>query len=205
VKSYPSIPQNRGRTLREFAAHVFDKLDGSNLRFEWDRKRGWHKFGTRTQMLDRAHPALGAAIDVFERTLAEPLARLATDQRWQELVAFAEFWGPRSLGGRHEPDDPKSLTLFDLSPHKKGILGPEEFLRLCGALPTPRYLGEFAWTGAFVERVRRGELPGVTLEGVVGKAGAGHRLTMAKAKTQAWIDRILARYGDVEGAAIVDS
>lgn len=53
--------------------------------------------------------------------------------------------------------------------------------------------------------MRRGDLPGVTFEGVVGKAGDGHRVIMAKAKTQAWVDRILARYGEDERRRIVDS
>ena len=46
-----------------------------------------------------------------------------------------------------------------------------------------------------VQRVREGELEGVTFEGVVGKAGEGHKLIMAKAKTQAWIDAVRSRCG----------
>jgi len=38
------------------------------------------------------------------------------------------------------------------------------------------------WNDELVARVRRGELPGVTFEGIVGKAGDGHGLVMAKAK-----------------------
>jgi hypothetical protein len=42
---------------------------------------------------------------------------------------------------------------------------------------------------------------------MVGKAGDGatHDLVMAKAKTQAWIDAILARYGEAEGAKLIES
>lgn len=31
----------------EIYIYAFDKLDGSNIRFEWSRKRGFYKFGTR--------------------------------------------------------------------------------------------------------------------------------------------------------------
>ena len=46
---------------------------------------------------------------------------------------------------------------------------------------------------------------GVSFEGVVGKAGDGHRVVMAKAKTQAWVDAILARHGEEEGWRLVNS
>lgn len=45
----------------------------------------------------------------------------------------------------------------------------------------------------------------MTFEGVVGKSGARHELLMAKAKTRAWIDKVLAQYGEIEGKKLVDS
>ena len=45
MKTYPSIARSSGQSFREFDAHVFEKIDGSNLRFEWSEKRGWHKSG----------------------------------------------------------------------------------------------------------------------------------------------------------------
>ena len=48
MKSYPTIPrQNR----RLNYAYVFDKLDGSNIRAEWNPKKGFYKFGSRTRLL----------------------------------------------------------------------------------------------------------------------------------------------------------
>jgi hypothetical protein len=35
----------------------------------------------------------------------------------------------------------------------------------------------------------------ITFEGAVGKMMDGRKLIMAKAKTQAWIDKVKARYG----------
>src|SRR6185295_19716850 len=104
--------------------HILDKLDGSNLRFEWDRKDGWFRWGSRHQVIDEHHPILGGGMALFRERLAEPIARVAHDQRWEAAVAFAELWGPGSLGGRHVPDEPKRLTLFDVAPYKKGMLGP---------------------------------------------------------------------------------
>lgn len=47
-----------------------------------------------------------------------------------------------------------------------------------------------------------GEMVIPTFEGVVGKAGEGHKLIMAKAKTQAWLDKVKALYGDKDPALL---
>ncbi len=44
MKEYPTIPQSIGTAFRELPnVYVFDKLDGSNLRFEWSKKKSWYK------------------------------------------------------------------------------------------------------------------------------------------------------------------
>lgn len=205
MKTYPSIPRSlRGRkAVRRL--HLFDKLDGSNMRFEWSRKDGWTRFGTRHRITNESHPIWGGAMALFQESLAEPIARVAIDQGWDALVAFGEFWGPNTVGGRHDPSDTKRVTLFDVAPHKRGLVGPQRFLEYFGDLEIAAYLGEHDWDDALVARVRRGDLPGVSFEGVVGKAGDGHRLVMAKAKTQAWVDRVLRRLGPEDGARVVNS
>lgn len=205
MKTYPSIPRRPRGKKNEHRLHLFDKLDGSNLRFEWSLRDGWTRFGTRRRVVETSHPTFGGARSLFERTLAAPLAAIAAEQGWPAMIAFAEFHGPSSLGGQHVASEPKTLTLFDVAPYRRGLVGPERFMDLFGALPIPRHLGVHVWDEALVARVRRGDFPGVTFEGVVGKAGDGHRMVMAKAKTQAWVDAILARYGDEAGKRLVES
>jgi hypothetical protein len=206
MKHYPSIPRSTGQDFQEFDAYVFDKLDGSNLRFEWNRKRGFYKTGTRERLFDKTDLVFGQALPVFETTWSESLNKVFRDQRWESAIVFCEFWGARSFAGLHEPDDSKHLTLFDVNPFKKGILGPKEFLKLFGKFEdTPRFLGIQRWTRGFVERVRRGEVEGITFEGVVGKAGEGHHQVRGKAKTQVWIDKVLEKFGIERGTKIVDS
>jgi hypothetical protein len=207
MKEYPSIPRATGTLFREIPdAYIFDKLDGSSLRSEWNPKRGWYKHGRRHGLLDDSNPSLGVAPELFEQRLAEPLARIARDNRWQSLIVFYEFWGVKSLGGQHAEDDPKFLTLFDAAANKKGILGPAEFLRVFdGKVETASFLGRHNWTRGYVEDVREGRVEGITSEGVVAKAGSGHAIVRAKAKTQAWIDRIIAVHGEIRGRKIVES
>jgi len=217
MKEYPSVPQSIGTAFREMpSAYVFDKLDGSNLRFEWSKKKGWYKFGTRTRLFDQADWQFGRSIPLFAKTLAEPLAKIFAKERWEACVVFAESWGPSSFAGNHhepgtnkplDPDDQMRLDLIDVNPYKQGILGPAEFVKLFSDLPSAKLLGRFNWTRGFVERVWNGEIEGITCEGVVGKTGHGktHDLVMAKAKTKVWIDKVKARYAPEEAEKIVRS
>lgn len=208
MKEYPAIASSVGQKFSEFDAHIFDKLDGSNLRFELKRKTGLVKQGTRTRLFDKTDPVFGHAIDLFLNTRLDPMMRIVNDLRLERMIVFAEFWGAGSFAGLHDPIDEKHLTIIDVNPYKKGILGPAEFLSMMrGFEPpfVPRYLGRHNWTRGFVERVRNGEIEGVTFEGVVGKAGAGHGLHMAKAKTQRWIDQVHARFSAQQAEEIISS
>ena len=205
MKQYPSIARSTGQSFREFDAYVFDKLDGSNIRAEWSRKRGWNKYGTRTRLFDTTDPDFGEAIPIFLNTQADEAAKIAKKEGWDQLTIFMEFLGDQSFAGQHVKGDPKRLVLFDANPYKKGILGPREFLDLFGHLPTAKFLGKMHWTRGFVERVWNGEIEGITDEGVVGKSGSGHDLIMAKAKTRTWVEKVKAKYAPEEAQKIIDS
>jgi hypothetical protein len=205
VKQYPSIPRASGSAFRSFEAYLFGKLDGSSLRFEWNPKTGWSKAGSRRRLLDESDPILAPALALFQTTWDEPLARIARDKHYVRLTAFLELYGPHSLAGQHLAGEPKTLTLFDVAPFGGGLLGPAEFLRIFGALPIAPYLGQATWTRELVERIRTGQLPGATFEGVVGKGLVGRELVMAKAKSQAWIEAVRARYAPGEAQRIIES
>src|ERR1035437_3080960 len=196
MKQYPEIASSLGQSFREFPAYVFDKLDGSNLRFEWSRRQGWNKFGTRSRLFDESDEVFGKAIPLFHTVLADDLERIARKERWDNITAYAEFWGENSFAGLHSSDDEKQLTLFDVNVYKKGFLGPKEFLHLFQDLPIPAFLGKVNWTRHYVSLIRQGEIEGITFEGVVGKGGEGHKIIMAKAKTQAWVDKVKAIYNE---------
>jgi hypothetical protein len=193
VKDYPSIPFTAvGQKFLEIpGALVFDKLDGSSMRSEWTKKQGWCKHGKRHGLLDDSNPHLIAGPGLFMDTLAEPLEKIARDNRWQHLIVFYEFWGELSFAGQHEMGDPKFLSLFDVAADKKGIMSPQDFLRTFdGKVRTAAYLGTYNWTQGFIQEVWEGKIPGITFEGVVGKAGGRHDLVRAKAKTQAWVEKV---------------
>jgi len=205
MKPYPSIPRAVGQSFFEIPnAYLFDKLDGRNVRVEWTKKQQWHKWGSRHRLFDATDAEFAPAIPLFPQIYAEPLARIATKNRWQGLTVFLELWQQDSLGGVFVPEQPFQLTLFDVAPYKECQMGPREFMRTFEGVPTAKFLGMTNWTRGFVDQVRRGEVA-VTLEGVVAKAGERHKLMLSKAKTQKWIDAILARYGEEVGKKLIES
>lgn len=207
MKEYPSISRATGQHFREIPnAHIFDKLDGSSMRSEWNRKRGWFKHGKRNGLIDDSNPHLVLVPKLFENILAEPLERIARDSRWEGLTVFYEFWGIKSLAGLHYEDDPKFLTLFDAAADKKGFLNPTDFRKTFeDRVPTARCLGVVNWTRGYIELVRQGQVDGITFEGVVAKAGTKHDIVRAKAKTEAWIKRVLEIHGEVAGKRLIES
>src|SRR3954453_16888241 len=74
---YPKIPGSRNAPDGRCVA--FEKYDGTNLHWDWDRDFGWHAFGTRR--------------DQFNLTAEGIAAFTAKHAQLQECVAvFSESW-----------------------------------------------------------------------------------------------------------------
>ena len=174
MKSYPSIKRFKRDPIK---LHTFDKQDGSNLRFEYSKKRGWYKFGTRKRLFDETDPVFGEAISLFFNTLADKLEKKIKNNR---LIVFGEFVGEKSFAGLHEKDDPKTIYVIDVAVYKKGLLPPEEFLDMFGEF-APRYLGNISWNQDFIKQIKDSELD-ITFEGVVGKRQKKKQIEMYKLK-----------------------
>jgi hypothetical protein len=206
MKDYPSIlsavdllARSQDYLGRPFVA--FDKLDGSNIRAEWQRKRGWHLFGSRRRLLDESQPLLGRAVGLIRDRYAEPLARVLVDdpafRGVQQATAYFEFLGPHSFAGLHDPADlgvpanePLRVVLIDVNLHRRGLVSAEEFIARFGHLGIPRVVHRGVLTRAFIEDVRAGQFG--SSEGVVCKGGEWHGRWMAKIKTNAYLDRLRA-------------
>ncbi len=205
MKQYPSIPGPSGGQHK--ICYAFVKYDGSNIRAEWSRKRGWYKFGTRNCLLDDKHPIFGPAIPLFLDKYGDGLVDVFKKEKYfhgvDNVIVFAEWFGAQSLAGMHKPwDHKRDIVLFDVNPHKKGFLGPKEFLDMFGHLP----VAEVAWQGNFgpwlIEAVRKEEIDieskyevkAEVPEGVVCKGGRGHEFWMAKIKTERYKEALKLLY-----------
>lgn len=216
VLHYRKIPSAEG--CPGGACIAFEKIDGTNLHWDWHRELGWHAFGTRRDSFDlspagierfhQAHPGLDDCVDLFRAAdggLAWGLERVFRDAAaagagsgyagFEEMKAFTEYAGPGSFAGRHREGEAKELVLFDVEAVGEGLVGPARFVADFGHLRTPRVVYRGKFTGRLTEDVRRGKY-GVA-EGVVIKGGdGGDDLWMAKVKTDAYRERLRAAFAD---------
>ena len=88
---------------------AFDKLDGQNLRFEANFKRGFYKFGSRTQMISDKDEQFVIEVNLFMEKYSEPLMSIFSKKwskdRFANFTVFAELVGENSFAGRHDAND----------------------------------------------------------------------------------------------------
>lgn len=190
MKEYWSIPHS-SKAPREYC-YAFYKYDGSNLRVEWHKKRGWNKFGTRHQLFDETHDVFAPAIDIFMNKYADKIEKKIRDnyRGVESAIAFCEFLGPSSFAGAHDPNDRKDMILFDINIHKKGIIDPGTFIKTFGDLHIAELVYEGKLNEPFIEAVRNNTLDPKLNEGVICKGGKGHDLWMCKIKTLDYLARL---------------
>jgi hypothetical protein len=188
---------------------AFDKLDGSNLRFEYSAKRGWYKFGTRHHLFDSSDPEFGRAIPLFLDKYGDGVAKVIRQNfpKAKSAIVYAEYRGPHTVGGKHcsiwlrdkkiispeSSNEPMDVTLFDVNIHKQGFLSPFRFLDLFSHLEIPRVIYDGKLTEQFAAEVRAGKYP--VFEGVICKGGERHDLWFRKIKTLKYLQQIRELFG----------
>jgi hypothetical protein len=185
---------NRNRNLGK-DAYSFYKYDGSNLRWEWNKKNGFYKFGTRKRMFDHTDEQFGDAVELFKNNYEEKISKILVDNyRQDKVVIFTEYLGDKSFAGFHNKDDIKRLVLFDVHIIKRGIISPKDFLKLFGDLDfSAEFLGNVRFNQQYIEEVRQ-NVDGKLNEGVVCKGSSGHNLWMSKIKTLSFLDKLKNTY-----------
>jgi hypothetical protein len=208
MKTYPSIDGPSKAPHEPCVA--FLKYDGSNIRVEWNRKTGFTKFGSRKQMFDETSQWFGSVIPIFREKWEDRLAKVLKTKEFRSLpkcTFFFEWFGEKSFAGWHDQDDmTRCLVLFDVNPHKKGIMGPREFINNFGHLEgSAEIFYEGNMNQPLIQGVMDGTLEGLesklpakqpVIEGVVCKGGSGHQLWMRKVKTAEWKAELKKRRPD---------
>jgi len=194
MKSYPSIDAT---PKTDISIYAFDKIDGSNIRAEWNKKNGFWKFGTRSRLLDASEKPFGEAISLLKGKYEDDLSRIFVEEKWKKVIAFFEFYGPNSCFGTHA-DEPHDVTLIDVNPYNKGILPPREYIDLFGSLDGPAVLYQGIVNQDFIDSVKNSALDGMTFEGVVCKGVKSNQTVMFKVKSQAWLSKLRSYCKDNE-------
>jgi hypothetical protein len=190
MKHYPSITKE---VRQDVYIYAFDKIDGSNIRAEWNSKKGFYKFGTKNELMDESAKPFGRAIPLIRNKYESDLAAVFKEQGWRDAICFFELWGPSSFAGTHNFEEDVTVTLFDVNPYKQGILEPREFIQYFGHLDTPKVLYEGRVDVPFFDKVKQSTLPGMTFEGVVCKGASDTKAKMPlmfKIKSRAWLDKL---------------
>lgn len=190
MKSYPSISKEI-----DFDTHVycFNKYDGSNIRAEYNSKRGFYKFGTRHHLIDEKSQSFGVAISLIKEKYEKDLNEVFKKYKWDNVVCFFELWGEESFAGNHNFEKILNITLIDVNVYKKGILPPKQFIEYFGHLDIAKVLYEGRITKELVDQIKQSSLPGMHLEGIVAKGNIDPKTKMPvmfKIKSQAWLDKL---------------
>jgi hypothetical protein len=197
MKSYNTIEyygENWGLPI-----YAFDKPDGSNLRFEWSKKRGFYKFGSRNVLIDESHEPFGFAVKLFRDKYEEGLNRIFRTKDYrdtQSFVCYAELVGTKSAFGQHDfGNDIFDIVLFDVDQYKKGMVAPGEFIKSFGELGIPRVVYTGNLNKELVLRVKANEFgltEGVICKGKVKTRKGVDQLYYCKIKTDDWFVRLRA-------------
>lgn len=197
MKAYPSIS-----TSIDFSKtyHVFDKLDGSNIRAEWTAKSGFSKFGSRTQLLTPDQQTLWPSIEKFTNKYAKELSSRFVAKKFSRAVVFFEWHGPNSFAGSHTDHiDDMDATVIDIAVYKRGIIPPTEFLELMSGLDYPTLLHYGKISEEFFQSVRNRTLERMTFEGVIIKGDFSQKMggpVMGKIKSNDWLNKLKETCGD---------
>ena len=194
MKSYPKIPYfNQG--IFGQTVWAFDKLDGSNIRCEWNRKRGWYKFGTRNTMISESDEQFGEAITIFLAKYGQDLEKVFRKEysNVESFVVFSEFFGENSFAGLHF-DEPKNAVIFDVNAYKKGFITPRDFIRNFGHLDIPKLVYKGEYNNELIQSIRENHFG--LKEGVICKGVDHDEVWMTKIKTIEWLERVKNKMGE---------
>jgi hypothetical protein len=215
MKQYPSIEYwNKG--IIGTNVYAFDKLDGSNIRAEWNKKlskktsftNGFGKFGTRTQLTYLTDPNWGLAIQLFMKKYSAGLDKIFNEDKHfrnaRTVTIFAEYFGPNSFAGWHDikdkENDKMDLILFDVDVFQKGLVKAKDFIEKFEHLGIPKVVYKGIYNEQLIEDVRNnifGLNEGVVVKGItLTKKKDVENVWMTKIKTNEWLQKVKSIHGD---------
>lgn len=195
MKTYPTISKH---IYTDQPVYVFDKLDGSNIRAEWNCKEGFYKFGSRKRLLGEDERPLGLSIQLINDLYSQEINQRLKNEKIDRAICFFEFFGENSFAGFHDNNDNFDIVLFDVSIHKKGFLSPKNFINFTKGLKTPTLIYHGNITDDFIKNVKNSNCPNMTYEGVVCKFYKKKNLEMFKIKSYAWLNQLKQKCGNDE-------
>jgi predicted AlkP superfamily phosphohydrolase/phosphomutase len=193
-QSIPSINQVKEKQLNNIG-YSFYKYDGSNLRFEWDKKKGWHKFGTRHHLFDKDTELYNQSLPILYSIGDSIISNLQKQFKFDNMTCYLEFLGDSSFAGSHVLEEQKTLKLFDVSIYRYGLIEPDKFVDIFGNEDySAKLLYHGKLTNEYIESVKTNAN---LIEGIIFKSGVKNNIFMTKVKTNHYLDKLKQKYGNV--------
>jgi hypothetical protein len=203
MKKYPKIYHYNQGKFGEYC-YAFDKIDGSNIRVEWDMKLskkststlGFKKFGTRTRVITNMNHPMSDSVNIFMDKYAENLDKIFREDKYfrsiKRIMVYLEYFGENSFAGTHDKNEEKDLILFDIERFQKGFMEPNEFIKKFSMLGIPEIIYEGEYNQNLIDNIKND----IDLkEGVVCKGSSNKEVWMAKIKTDKWIKDVKEKFG----------
>lgn len=204
MKKYPRIYHYKKAPIGEYC-YAFDKLDGSNVRIEWQKKlskkqnNGFCKFGTRNEMIKNENSPFYSVIELFMEKYSDILNEIfkkdKTFRNIDKIMIYCEYFGENSFAGWHREKDEKDLILFDVELSRRGFIPPGDFIKIFNDIKTPDLIYQGEFNKNLINKVINGEFK--LKEGVVCKGLKDNKIWTCKIKTKEWLDKLLDKSGHI--------
>lgn len=204
MNKYNSIPYWNEKALGKYI-YAFDKLDGSNIRIEWDIKNskksrftnGFVKFGTRNRMILNTDDPFHEAVVIFKNKFSERLNEVfRKDEKYKfsrKITIYLEYFGENSFAGLHDEKDEKDLVLFDVFRFQKGFVQPKEFIEDFKDFDIPKLIYKGILSEEFINDIWLNKYN--LKEGVIAKCFDNNKIEMYKIKTAEWLKKVKDKMG----------
>lgn len=184
----------------------FDKIDGSCIRIEWNRKLskksqftyGFGKFGTRGELITNWRNPYTEAVNIFMEKYSQPLDKIFNEnivfRGLDKITVFSEFYGPGSFAGFHNWEEEHDLVIFDMFLFRKDFLPPGMFIDIFGHLNIPKVIYKGILDENLIKDVQNNKFN--LIEGLVLKGVKDKKVFMMKVKTWDWLNKVRELYGE---------
>jgi hypothetical protein len=151
MKHYHTIEKNVQDYIGQYV-YGFDKIDGSCIRAEWNKKlskksqftNGFGKFGTRQEMIKNASNPFTEAINIFMDKYSGSLDKIFNENKLfrglDKITVYGEFFGEHSFAGMHDWKELHDLAIFDMFMYKKDYVKPRDFIDIFSHLDIPEVI-----------------------------------------------------------------
>ena len=199
MKQYPSIAYY-DKGVFNSNCYVFNKMDGSSMRFQWSKKKSFYKFGTKTILINSDNKEYGESIEIFLTKYGDELDTLFRKHKIfrniDNFTVFGEYFGEKSFSGIHDINDKKDVVLFDVWSDKKGFVPPREFIEIFSEFHISEFMGIYEYNQKLIKDVQDNNFVYPLKEGVVCKGVINSDIWMCKIKTNEWLQKIKTDFGD---------